>query len=1212
MRTLFLLVFVLSLVQADDADRLLLIHGPRLEWAHTRDLLLERAAFIDADLAEATRSASWQTRAMVEVVRMKIADAAAFAQHAQMATKILDPYREVISASNTIKTLMEKFRELGPPQPMGIPVPVLIDLVLSADSVNSENAPLIAALHFWSEPRPELMPVLWECADLRCRLPMEQGLLATGDQAAIFLRHRLEVDDKNQNRSWILDGMGPRILAALGDTTAFPRYRQLITAKKQSPDTSSEDLLTLDETALAAAEILAAAHDPEAMPLLVDQFENYSTIHGRQQTATSSTDQSQTVVERLADAISQYGQAALESLRACSKRIADELDHGYGEVDRVALAHALIFRLEATDEQSRAIAILRWRLALRAEPEVLLALRRLTGESIASWVTGHRWLHDAWRKPSVLWSRLETCAASGDQSLVPLIAEFATETRKEFDTLSSKIGGQRGAAAVDTQLLREHAGAALFAQRMSTVVLAADEALLVIVGLGGPQVEAALAAASAHAEWADLAAAGRLVVADRVDDLVAALADPRIPVAESAAFMLWTRKDPRAQAGLLRAAARRQGDNHQRWLERALELGDISDALHELAQSEDDLRLRVLTAALTVEQTTRGELQRIGDAVETAANHISSMHVIRGGSIVSAGKNLLVPAAKLPPSPFEAGASAPDPRLEASDRIILEAKCLFGSGVIRRGIAACALAAIGDDRSLPVIAASADMGALGGTNPVIAALKSYGEKGAAMAAAVPPLIPGQADTGLQMSRQRAGTQVLAELGDLRAPEQILKGFATLFADREIEGWEYRASVYVDASARCTDPRLIDPLLAALTQSESIKGNILAQLGRYRDPCCEAVLLAAVMKGSTAAAKSKFTSAHSPTTDMYSDMALRPLAATGLIESWGENAVQRLKALAQQHDPIARMSALFIMAELSHPEYPPYPAQTKWTIAEPMRSNLVKQMREAAFPLLAAGLEDQDQDVRYLAMRGMVIFAGGKEENGNNIDGQRTVYSAVVPGDQRAVAPLTAWLRRGGEADFQLINYLGRDGDAESGKALLAVLDRSGRNPSAGLLEALAKLRPPGLLPRCEGLVRTADEGQTISSAVDALYHSGHEGRVALLRLLREAKSHRLQALLARRLSQAGERAALPLIRELLEKTVADGYALPEYADEQVPENSVRTWSFTCASFAAALRRLDRESARLALIPILKNSEIELHTRALQLFFEPRIGSEATW
>jgi len=723
----------------------------------------------------------------------------------------------------------------------------------------------------------------------------------------------------------------------------------------------------------------------------------------------------------------------------------------------------------------------------------------------------------------------------------------------------------------------------LSADGPTQALLAADEALLAIIRLGGPAAAEALRAAASEAPWTALATAGLLVLEKRPENLVADLESPTVATAEAAAQALWVAGDARAQLVLLAGAARRRGESHQRWLRRARDLGSLDAVTGRLATTaRGDMRVATLCAAINAEAARPEAVAAILRAVEQAANEVSMMHILRTSMIVGAGRGLVTDGDEAQ-------------RLGAEARPILEAECLFGVGAIRRGVAANALAALGDERSMAVIAASADMGAPGGSNPIVPALKAFGERGAALAAAVPELVPAQADTGLRVTAHRYGTQVLAELGDIRAVEQILDGLATLAADRQLEGWDQRARVYLDAAAKCTDDRLVEPLLT-FAREPAVGAVALLQLGRYPDPRCEAALLAALRAGIARQSHERPDHLHGR-------------VANALVARWGAQAGERLVALATGADPRMRAMARLALADLSHAGWA-LDTQASWPATLGDTAALARATREAALPILTAALADADPEARAMAAAAAVRFIGGKAERTSEINGAMTIIEAGIAGDRRLAAPLTDWLRRGGDPDWSIIECLGREGDAATGVVILDLLGKPrewliGHWPDQ-IMRAISTLHPPGAVAALERLAA----GPPISKydtctayAVEGLARLGPDGLAALARLQRTVSTHRLRSTIAWLLSDSGVFDPR-LTREQLEACLAQADA-PEFRGY----DAERLWVGACTGFLTALLRSDAEAGRSAMEPILRRGPDGLRSQAFQVLrFARRAGA----
>lgn len=1199
---------------ADEADRQLLIHGHPC-FAEIRDFLLSRVDHIRDDLAWAVAAPSWRTRMLAEVVALRAADAEAFAREKARSAEVRTIFLRqcgVTDASAAEAEVAQAWREdpltlalrrrPTPPPAQQVPWPVLADAL-------QDGAKTVVLLHFWAEPRLELLAPLWDfwLSDDE-NWVLEQGILGLGEPAVPFLAERLRESLASPQSAH--PGLLPRVLTALRGRGFFAEYRQrLAVPSRDAADANSRERRFADEDTLVGMEILAAARDADALPLLVELFvavlENGWDVatdgrstHSMSRPAGDRFPESppdadhphvRFIIDRIAGAIASYGPEAVPVLRARCAGLRADLTAGQESPTRriVEISDLLIGYLVASDDASQRLAILRWNTERSGDLGLLLDLRRLTGESIAPFVERRRWFagtgtSSRWNSADTL-DRLHLLAASGDLALVPIFSRWGAALRQEFASAATKLQQRRSADALDPQLLREQAGAMLSADGPTRALLAVDEALLAIIRLGGPDAAVALRAAAAEAPWTRLATAGLHVLEKRPENLVADLESPAVETAEAAAQALWVAGDARAQLVLLAGAARHRGESHQRWLQRARDLGSLDAVTGRLAATvRGDVRVATLCAAIEAQAAHPETVAAVLRAVEQAANAVSVMHVLRTSMIVSAGRGLVLNEDKAQ-------------RLGAESRPILEGECLFGVGAIRRGVAANALAALGDERSMAVIAASADMGAPGGSNPIVPALEAFGERGAALAAAVPELVPAQADTGLRVTAHRYGTQVLAELGDIRAVEQILDGLATLAADRHLEGWGQRVGVYLDAAAKCTDDRLVEPLLMFAREPE-VSARALLQLGRYQDPRCEAALLAALRTGIP----------RQP--DERTDQLHEGVANT-LVARWGAQTCKRLVTLATGADPRMRAMAGLALADLSHPGRT-YNTQASWPASLDDAAALARATREAALPILIAALADADPESHAMAAAAAVRFIGGRAERAEDILGARTILESRLVGDGRLVGPLADWLRRGGDPDWSIIECLGREGGEATGVVILDLLGKPrqwliGHNPDQ-IVRAISSLNPPGAVASLERLAAEpaiSEYDTTCASAVEGLAHLGPDGLAALGRLQRTVSTHRLRSTIAGLLSGAGVLDPR-LTREHLEACLEQEDA-PEFRATGV----AGIWVGTCTGFLDALLRSDAEAGRLAMGPILRHGPDDLRSRALQvLTFARRAGA----
>ena len=1205
---------------ADDADLLLLQHGHQA-WISTSELLVERKEFIQGDLAVAARSPDWRVRTFAEVIRLQSMEPQVFADESARITNFLHMYLSAIGkqagpvpADQTTFTQIGRSNEsqlpyplIKPPKhfpPQHIPWPVLAHAMLTGNEIQRSMANLI----FWSEPRLELIGPAWRCNAYRHadEWLLEEAILALGPAAIPFLQEQLHAG--TPNRPALHRGMASRLLAALGDPTCLAEFRKRLRLPPPPmlSDQENRGTMWLDEDALAGLEVLAKAQDPESLPLLIDRFADY-LINGRDASFDNSSGRKSTGadfpddpasrvhpsqrchVDRMAEALAYYGPTVVPLLEATLKSWSADAVAGSNRTMSIATMQAHIGWLQANTDGERRIAAMRWNLARQWDPHLLLELRRITGESLAPYVLRNgliakgAYIGDFNQLRERQLDALRILATSGDVTLVPIIDDWIRSHRQRYAMKTAELESERGPGTVDAQLLREQAGAMLADNSVTANLLAVDEGLLALIRIGGPTAITALRTTLADKPWSALAEAGIMLLEDRRDELVRRVNDKDSQIAEAAAQALWIAKSIAAQPGLIAGAARRRGENHHLWLERAAELGPLAPAVDAIpAAARSDLRLRTLCAAILTEAADPTAATQARRVMLDAANQVSRMHVWGTGLIVGTARNLVKP-----------NTATTEPQLTLVARPLLEAECLFGSGVIRRGIAANALAALGDERSIPIIAASADMGAPGGSNPVVPALEAFGPRAAAQAAAVPRLIPAQADTGLSVTNHRYSTQVLADLGDIRAVEQILEGLKTSAADRNLNDWDHRVHVYLQAAEKCTDDRLLESLLDIAQESrhEYLAKMALLQLGRYADPRGEALLMNAFAAGCK-----KEGIARNDTLNMYVTQAL--------IDRWGPAALDRLLALTQSGNPRRRGMACYALADLSEKNRFESVYHLKWPIPFPARDNAADRTRELTLPILIAALRDPDLTTQGMAADAMTTFIGGEDEQALEIQGKRTITRPAVVGDRRGIPALTAWLKAGNEPDYLIVGCLAREGDQAAGQAMLGSLARGrswlNTNCSDGILRAIGRLQPPGAIAALEQIAMElpiSRYDRCSFSALDGLALHGSAGMESLNRLQRIITTHRMRAYIADLLSKS-RALDIKLTRQQLDACFSDTDAV-EFNDNSSAEQAKNAREGTCITFLRALTRCDSEAARLASASLLRSGSDDLIHMTLQ-------------
>jgi hypothetical protein len=614
------------------------------------------------------------------------------------------------------------------------------------------------------------------------------------------------------------------------------------------------------------------------------------------------------------------------------------LETAKGARERAIIDH-LIAELSGAAGEKLRLAQLREELSFGETAAGLLELHALTKEDVLPRLLD---LHGDQSRPARL-----ALGTLKDARAVPHLLDGIARNHQglaaELQKRSAEAGG--AGAPPDFQEIREQGGSSRLCgmEDLAGTLSWSDLDILVLGRIGGPEARKALLSAAEFPEHAPLARAVVLGLDGRVEELARMLDAKDRATREAAALVLDERRDQRATRELLAAAARRRGDGHLEWRGRALaSRKDVGPVLQELLKSQA-LRERVLAESLSIRIADPRKAKECDEAVLAAANSVSCMHFLSIDMIEGAGRSLAAkrePAEGGKPDPKEkagAGEAVDIPlggrgwlldadrrsRLDESHVPLLEATCLFGRGLILRGVAAFALAELRRPRSMPVLAASFDMGSLGGSNPAALALTAFGKEGAELAAKVPAPRPAEPDTGLQMTHHRAGVQVLAENKDIRGVEEILKGLAALEKDRKLEGWNYRAEIYLSAAGKFHDGRLVEPLMRILDTAEEPEkwchAQVMALLSAYDDPRIPPMLLRRL---STLPLRERYG-------EFDSSSSLHCPAAVGLTRCLGGRAADYLmEEYGRSKEDRLRAGILMALAELSYPSSPAYPGKSE--------------------------------------------------------------------------------------------------------------------------------------------------------------------------------------------------------------------------------------------------------------------------------------------
>ena len=772
--------------------------------------------------------------------------------------------------------------------------------------------------------------------------------------------------------------------------------------------------------------------------------------------------------------------------------------------------------------------------------------------------------------------RVAACLAMGtlkEARAIPLLAEAILKQHEYLEKKLSERKAKEDAEPFDPQMARE--AGYTFGQRdpgIALILAWGDTCILALRRIGGREAKEAMTRVGGYPEYKTIAESSLLLMGGKIDELAARLENDDRAVREQAALALLECQDERATRELLCAAGRRQGPSHDKWKEYALSSRkEIKPLLRDLAKSEN-VRERVLAEAMILEIESPEKAEVTRSQLKEAVSRVSSMHMIRIGMIEGAGRGV----AKI---------------IDENCLPLVEAACLFGRGVIRRGVAAFALAEFKKPESMYVLAESFNMGSWGGSSPAALALADYGEEGAELAAKAPPPAPGEYDTGLRMTRHRTGVRVLAETKDIRGVEEIIKGLETLEKDKSLDLWSHRMGIYLSAAERFDDQRLVEPLLRILGTSERPERHHHAQVIE---------LLSAYDDERLVPLFTKLLGTLNPGKDDPTYRTLYGVSVTALTRRLGEDTPDHLiKQYRESRNRTIRAAALLALGELSYPNSPAHPGDRRWSTdrfkEKADRLKVAARARSLAYPVLVEALNDRSTDVNRMAALGLTILAKGNR------------HDWIAP-DLRAVGPLTEWLRREKVCLNSTIGYLADRGNERTGEALVAVL--KSQPPTKGntqIVFALKKMKPDGAVPvlvrnikaRAPACRRWYPGEERVLEALSAF---GEEGADSLLEIFNSVENIAYRIGAARLLGEVANKDAAGPIAEFLPKMIEAGRESPELTArgnltrEEIYALSVRT-------VLQALAKLDAELARKRARNILLNGPQPLKPAALEVWSE---------
>jgi len=275
---------------------------------------------------------------------------------------------------------------------------------------------------------------------------------------------------------------------------------------------------------------------------------------------------------------------------------------------------------------------------------------------------------------------------------------------------------------------------------------------------------------------------------------------------------------------------------------------------------------------------------------------------------------------------------------------LLEAALVWQSDGTSPGVAAFALAKLGQERSIEVLVArAATIGQARGSSLAAAALRDFGPKGIEAAAKVPAPDPAREEFGGRVGRHRAVTEALVLADDAKGLDGILAGLK-LAAEGQIE--PSRTTTYLRLAVKYTDPRLVPATIAAFEKQGTDRGMLRAAtevLAHYPDPRIVPVCLQALEENDSG----------------------REAALAGIARVKGPQTVDFLFAkLDESKDARVRTAILEALARLaSNATLAPQNAvvaaigqETVRQSAPKVRAALLRTVREADGALQAAAAE----------------------------------------------------------------------------------------------------------------------------------------------------------------------------------------------------------------------------------------------------------------
>ena len=1186
---------------ASDVESAIFEDGARRrgeEYRLARDVLVQRGPKLIALLQQKANSEDWHERVFAEILIARIQRPQDVARCDETLGKLVEAQQVREAVNKYPEPEWDKLPSNAADVPASHVVDVLWETAGGQGNLGQRSRPTAAAIQFYLSPESDAVEAVIEvlAVDHNLQHLAREGLFKLGAVAIPRMRqvlreteppvardpHKLTPEEREQKQAYWRQmnraAIAARVLARQGDAESAPLIVRCLRQAAQRHEyiealcgalaemkaVAGIDAILDHLLRSAAARCRTGGNGQPGYDLLrshIVSFGNDALPTVKKRLQTAETECEQIVLRRLAVELSGVGGRELEVAALCESLWFDETAAGLEK----------LHEMTGEDVYPRLVA-----LAGGDGPNSRDADRR--------------------KNAVVALGRMR------ENRAVPLLADILKVQHAHLQRiLEARARGEK-TEGVDFQLVRESAGG--FGREdtyLAKVLDWGDTALLALRRIGSEDARHAVAAAAAYDEYRTRAETSLLLIDGRTDQLAARLDSTDRAACEEAALALLEIGDPRATRQLLCAAARRQGSAHQQWRQFALaSTSDISASLRELLGS-NDVRQRVLADAMLLEAESPEKSAHCRQSIDAAAQSIQSMHAIRFDMIEAAGRGIAAGT----PNEQGTGASAASQHraarldgawnrfaqlaqpLDESHLPLVEATCLFDQGVISRGIAAFALAEWKRPRSMPVLAASFNMGSLGGSSPAALALAEFGPEGAKLAAGVPPPKPGQIDTGLGMTRHRGATRLLAEQEDVRGVEEILKGLKTLEEDPKLNQWSYRASIYLTAAGKFHDQRLVEPLLRIIRVStrpqRDVHAAVINLLAAYDDPrlvplytqhlTAHLNMVQAVERG-------------------YCQREALTALTRGLTDKTPEHLIEWFEA---SDDDGLRGGILVSLGELAHPGAPPHPGKAGWSpdvLQTPdERSQAAAKTRKLACPILVRALNDPSPLVSAAAAEGLLILAQ---------------ESRAIQPDLRAVKPLTRWCERCNRCTYPLTEYLANHGDAETGRVLLEVL--KSQRPDRGdprLASAVGKLKPPGavgVLSRNVRAVFAANQGRhALPRELELLAEFASPGEQALLDMFRQVDHMACRLHTARTLARMQSEEAAEPIAQLLRQTIQAGPDNEKLVPSASSESREETYVRTCASLIESLQILDPAQAKQAAEAVIRDGPGSLRAACLRIW-----------